>query len=179
MCPVAHQLRYQYRIGQYRIDPVSNTRGKRVNVVSRRRFRKGHDQDFSVELQRNCLEFAANVLGHDRGGIRAFRNSSQIDRRQLGQMGQSTDHHARNGKVPANQQFGESLAVGPRLGQQRCEIGLRLVAALYQCLGKTRRPFHMGICVDRAHATTRRTSSRVVSPSMAFRKPLWRKVTIP
>ena len=33
--------------------------------------------------------------------------------------------------------------------------------------------------VHRAHATTRRTSSRVVSPSMALRRPLWRSVIIP
>ena len=172
-------LGYQDRISQHRVDPVADASRQLVDHRVAGGLGEGHGQDGAVELEGHALVFAGQRFGQCGRGFRLRREGGHVDRGQLRQLGQSPHHHARQRELPADEQVGQGLVGGDRLVDQRLEVGIGLVAGLHQGLGQARRPLVTGIGGDGGHATTRRTSSSVVSPSMALRSPACRRGTIP
>ena len=150
-----------------------------VDILLRRRLGEGHRQHVSVELDPDGLELLRHGIGHGCPRLRARCHGRQIDGRELGQMGHRPHYHPGKCQIPPDQQGGQRLAGLPGLRDQGGEVGFGLVSALDQCLGQSGRPLRTRCCGEGTHATTRSTSSRVVSPSMALRRPLRRNVTIP
>ena len=150
-----------------------------INILLRRRLSEGHRQHVSVELDPDRLELLGHGVGHGRRasglGVMAARSTAG----SWARWASAPDHHPGKCQIPADQHGGQRLAGLLGLLDQGGKVGLGLVSALDQCLGQSGRPFRTRRCGEGTHATTRSTSSRVVSPSMALRRPLRRSVTIP
>ena len=158
-------------IGQHRMDPVADASGQLVDLGWLRWFGEGHDQGVAVDLQGHGPELGGDLDRHRGGGVRLRGEVREVDRRQLGQLGQRPHHDAREGAATAHEQVAERLVRRHGLVDHRLQARERLVAGLDQRFGQTGVPLGVRTRRDGCHATTRSTSSSVVSPSMALRSP--------
>ena len=158
-------------VGQNGHDVVAHQRGERAQVLDVGWIGEGHHQLVALELEADGAELAHDRHRGDLHGVRGRTVGVQVDHGHLGQLRLHAEHHVRRCRPARDEQAGEGTAARDRLVDQRAHDLLGGEAAVDQGVGQTPGRLASG-SGGGGHATTRSTSSRVVSPSSALRRPL-------